>query len=56
MLIIFLYYCDSIIYILSVYTFLVMVNFIVLCVLTLTLWIEFIFRFEPGLINLYELG
>ncbi len=39
------------------YLWQVTVNFIVLCVLTLTLWIEFIFRFEPWfLIHSYELG
>ncbi len=32
------------------------VTLIVLCVLTLTLWIEFIFRFEPWLIHSYNLG
>ncbi len=36
--------------------FLVTVRFIILCVSTLTLWIEFIFRFELWLNHVYELG
>jgi hypothetical protein len=28
----------------------------VLCVSMLTLWIEFIFRFEPWLIHVYDMG